>query len=365
MPAQAQRLMGQIGTDSVSTSWFPVFGYSSDIGFLGGAVYSRHDYQGNVKPYNNYLKAAAMATTKGFVKIEGEYIQTLSLNSNIRSAVKWYFNRLAEDNYFGIGNTTAFDKDQWEDGYYFFESINFGTGYLARIPLWEQENGNSQLDASLGLETEYYISYAIQPNTRFDQHRPNGNTGGWLTGIAGGFTWENRDSEFDPHRGNYAELEVIYAPWLINKYDITTVRLQLRQYFYLFNWVTVAGRLEGRHAGGDVPFWKMPTLGDDYTLRGFPLNRYKGRSSLAYTLEFRAWVFEFPEYGIKLGGQLFTDVGRVFTRTDDFRDLFEGYHQTAGIGGAMSLFNPDFILRGDIGFSDELTRIYVGVGYMF
>ncbi len=147
---------------------------------------------------------------------------------------------------------------------------------------------------------------------------------------------------------------------------MTTARLELRQYFYLFNWLTIANRLEARHAGGDVPYWEMSTLGDSQTLRGYPLNRFKGKSSVAYNLELRGWVLQFPEfYNLKFGTQLFTDVGRVFTGSDDFDDLFEGYKQTVGFGGAMSIFNPDFILRGEIGFSEDVSRIYIGVGYMF
>jgi hemolysin activation/secretion protein len=107
-------------------------------------------------------------------------------------------------------------------------------------------------------------------------------------------------------------------------------------------------------------------LGNKNTLRGYPLNRFKGNSSLAYTLELRTWLLKFPQfYGLKFGGQLFTDAGRVFTEVDDANDLFKEYHQTVGLGGAMSVFNPDFILRGEIGFSEDVSRIYIGVGYMF
>nr|WP_240894711.1 BamA/TamA family outer membrane protein [Fodinibius halophilus] len=190
--------------------------------------------------------------------------------------------------------------------------------------------------------------------------------GGWVNNLNTGFVWENRDSEFDPTKGNRAELEVRFAPGIISEYSFTTARLELRQYFQLFNWITFANKLEARHAAGDVPFWELSTLGDAYTLRGYPLNRFKGNSSLAYTLELRTWLIEFPElYNLKFGGQLFTDTGRVFTGQDDINDLFEGYKQTIGFGGAMSVFTPDFILRGDIGFSEDVTRIYIGVGYLF
>ncbi len=161
-------------------------------------------------------------------------------------------------------------------------------------------------------------------------------------------------------------MEIRFSPDLISSYQLATARVELRQYFQLFNWLTVANRLEARHAQGDVPYWEMSTLGDSYTLRGYPLNRFRGNTSLAYTLELRSWIVKFPRmHNLKFGVQFFTDTGRVFTEQDDLNDLFEGYKQTVGFGGAMSIFNPDFILRGEIGFSEEVSRIYIGVGYLF
>jgi outer membrane protein assembly factor BamA len=178
--------------------------------------------------------------------------------------------------------------------------------------------------------------------------------------------WENRDSEFDPHRGNRAELDLRVAPELISSYGLMSARLELRQYFYLFNWLTIANRLETRHVTGNVPYWELSMLGGQDNLRGYPLNRFMGNSLLAYTLELRGWFLKFPELeNLKFGGHLFTDTGRVFTGSDDLDDLFSGYKQTIGFGGTMSVFHPDLILRGEIGFSEDISRIYIGVGYLF
>jgi outer membrane protein assembly factor BamA len=190
--------------------------------------------------------------------------------------------------------------------------------------------------------------------------------GGWINYLIAVMIWENRDSEFDPHRGNRAELELRMAPELISSYGMASARLELRQYFYLFNWLTIANRLETRHAAGDVPYWELSAIGGENSLRGYPLNRFLGNSSIAYTLEVRGWFLKFPELeNLKFGGHLFTDAGRVFTGSDDLDDLFNGYKQTVGFGGAMSVFHPDLILRGEIGFSEEVSRIYIGVGYLF
>lgn len=360
----AQMISRQAGADSVSNALVPAFGYSSSEGFIGGVVYNRYDYRGNARPFNNYLESSALISTKGFIKFEAKYEQMKSFGRNIRSMADIYFHRYPLDVFFGIGNNTTYSESRWENGYYYYKSISSGLSYQLRIPVYNDTD--SQLDIQAGFGTEYHIPYIKKQESSFARFLPNGHRGGWVNSLNTGLTWENRNSEFDPTEGNRAELELRFAPGLISSYALATARLELRQYFQLFNWLTVANRVEARHGEGDLPYWEMPTLGDSHTLRGYPLNRFKGNSSLAYTLELRGWFFAFPDlYNLKLGGHLFTDTGRVFTDQDTIDDLLHGYKQTFGLGGAMSIFNKDFILRGEIGFSKKVSRVYIGVGYLF
>jgi hypothetical protein len=361
--ATAQLVPRDVGKDSMDYAFVPLLSYSSDLGFAGGALFSHYDYRGHAQPFNRYIEVAAIASTKGLIKVNGILEQTNSFGSNVRSRVKVDFDRLANDNFFGVGNTTGFDKERWEDDYYFYKSISTGAEYRGQKPIYKA--GSSHLDVIGGVGLEYHIPYVLLENSAFNRFTPNGSKGGFLGFFKAGLIWENRDSEFDPGKGNRIALEFFGAPSLTSEYSMAAYRIDLRQYARFFNTITLAIRLEGQHAAGDVPYWRLPTLGDDYTLRGYPLNRFKGASSIASNLELRTWVFRIPSYNIKLGGQLFTDVGRVFTEEDDWGDLFHNYKQTYGFGGAISLFSPDFILRGDIGFSEEVSRIYIGIGYAF
>lgn len=355
---------GPIGADSLSSALVPVVSYSSNEGFVGGGLYNRYDYSGHIKPFKNYLKSSALVSTKGFIEVEGRFEQTRTFDRNIRSIYDVFFRRYTTDIFFGIGNQTSFSKSRWKNDYYYFESISVGLNYKARTPLYKE--GNQQFDLLAGLGTEYHIPYVSQDNSSLNQLMPNGSAGGWVNYLNAGAVWENRNSEFDPNRGNYGELELRYSPELVSSYGLGSARIEFRQYFYLFDFLTIANRLEARHVTGDIPFWELSTLGGQNNLRGYPLNRYQGHTSVAYTLELRAWLIKFPQlYGLKFGGQLFTDTGRVFTGSDDINDLFGGYKQTFGFGGAMSVFNPDFILRGEMGFSEDVSRIYIGVGYLF
>jgi len=362
--AQAQMGNSQIVDDSLKTAVLPIASYSSNKGFVAGAIYSRYDYLGNTDPFNDFVEASVLVSTKGYIRVKGKYEKTRSFGRNIRTKISGYVNRYNTDVFFGVGNDVPFLRSQWKNDYYFFRSVSFGLKYQLRKPIYESEK--SHFDLKAGLSSSYHIPYIKKQQSSFAQLMPNGSSGGWVNNILTGFVWENRDSEFDPHHGNRAELEIRYAPDIISSYALGTARLDLRQYFQLFNWLTIANKLEARHARGDLPYWERPTLGDKYTLRGYPLNRFKGNSLLTYSLELRGWIFQFRDfYGMKLGGHLFTDVGRVFTRQDEAKDLFRDYKQTVGFGGEMSIFNPDFILRGEIGFSDDTSRIYIGIGYSF
>ncbi|MGK7370862.1 MAG: ShlB/FhaC/HecB family hemolysin secretion/activation protein [Candidatus Halalkalibacterium sp. M3_1C_030] len=351
------------GSDSVQSALIPAAGYSSDVGLMGGVLYSRYDYSGNIRPFNNYMKSTAVISTKGFVKVEGLFEQTQTFGRNIRSSYQLFFNRLANNNFFGVGNNTTYNEQLWDNEYYYFESVSLSLDIAFRNPIYE--DFDSRFDILAGLGTAYQIPYVRQPNSSFNRIMPNGSEGGFVNYLSAGFVWENRDNEFDPQTGNRAQLKIRYAPKYLSKYPLTTFRLDLRQYFYVFDFLTIANRLEARHAAGNVPYWQLSTLGDDYSLRGYPLNRFQGNSSISYNLELRSWMFTFPEYALKIGVHLFTDAGRVFTKEDNISDLFNDYKQTFGFGGALSLFSPDFILRGEMGFSEDVKRIYVGIGYTF
>ena len=361
---QAQTLPGsRIDADSVSTAFIPVLGYSSSVGLLAGGVFSRFDYRGNPSPFNNLKKIQGIISTKGFFNVEMSYEKTQAFGKDIRLTLEAFGTRFAEDTFFANGNNSTYRQQLWDNEFYFFESYAFGFEGNLRKPIYKK--GRGQFDLLAGLGFEYQIGYVNQENSSFNQLMPNGRNGGFVNYLTTGFVWENRDSEFDPHIGNRAQLEVNYAPKYLSEFPLTTVRLDMRQYARLFNFFTLAGRVEGRHAGGNVPYWELSSLGDDYSLRGYPLNRFKGNSSLAYNLELRAWLIQFPAYRIKIGGHVFTDGGRVFTGQDDFEDFFNNHKHTLGVGGAFSAFSPDFILRAEVGFSDNATQLYIGLGYMF
>lgn len=363
--AIGQPISTEVEADSLQNAFSPALGYNSDLGLMGGGLYSRYDYRGNTEPFRSFFQVFALVSTRGYVDTEIRYERPRSLNSDIRSDLSLYVNRYKYDSYFGRGNETTFEEQRWEEDYYYFESVGFGLDYRGRKPLLQSDEG--QMDLIGGAGIKYEIPYVLNEESSFAEDIPEGNRGGWVNTLNAGVLWENRNSEFNPTRGNRGEVVFTVAgPWSLSDYKMGTLEADFRQYIPFFNRITVAARVNFYHSMGEVPYWEQAAIGDSESLRGYPYNRFMDRTSLSWNLEMRTWILEFPDYGIKLGGQLFTDFGRVFGRDDDLlTDFFSDYKQTFGAGGAISLFSPDFILRGDLGFSEDMFRIYAGIGYVF
>jgi hypothetical protein len=83
-----------------------------------------------------------------------------------------------------------------------------------------------------------------------------------------------------------------------------------------------------------------------------------------YNSEIRTWVYENRSEAIKVGLHAFRDGGGV-TVGHHYSDIPSNLIHTWGVGFALSMFTPDFIVRGDFGVGDELSRFYMGIGYTF
>ncbi len=370
-PAGAQTLPTErTDTTGVSHSFLPAFSYESDLGFIGGGFYLRTLRRPGYDPYKDRFRVAALASTNGYLEGNVRYRWLRSFGTDIRSRLDLKGYRMLNDYYFGIGNNTAFSEERWDNDYYFFRSVAFGFDYKGRKPLRESgEKRNRHLDLLLLAGVEYEIPYVKQPNSSLNvDPPPAGDKGGWVNYVGSGLLWDSRNTEIAPKRGLRLQTEAWYAPEvLLSDYRMSMLRADLRHYFtfHLIRDVTVAHRLLMRRTAGDVPYWQMSTFGDADRMRGYPRNRFMGKSMITHSLELRTWLVEWSEYDVKLGGQLFMDTGRVFSDRDRTRHILEDYKQSYGFGGAFTLFDPDFMFRGDIGFTDEGAQIYVGTQYAF
>ncbi|MCP3930235.1 MAG: hypothetical protein GY705_14170, partial [Bacteroidetes bacterium] len=118
--------------------------------------------------------------------------------------------------------------------------------------------------------------------------------------------------------------------------------------------VTFGFRVGGATSHGDVPWYKLPTLGTGNGLRGYVENRFTGESAVFFNTELRYQILERETsiVPIKAGIKIFYDYGRIFQdNLDESNDWRYGY----GFGFYLVPLNESLTLSLSCGFSDEET----------
>lgn len=351
--------------ENVTYALLPILGFTSDLGFIGGARTQRFDYGNDPDlQFNNVTQLDISASTKGSFNLLLDHTSLKSFGTDIRS--RYLVDGIIFQNtpYFGIGNNSNFSSSTFEDDLNFFEFRRFLFQYEGRkhiLPL-----GNKGfLDAMTNIRISTTDPRSNSEETVFASDMPFGAEGGWVNRLGFGLVADTRENEFDPRDAIFAEALVSFSGDLTaSDFTFTKFLLDFRQYHNLIGDITIAQRVEFHHVTGSAPFWEQPTLGSFMSLRGFVEGRFIGDTSIQQNLELRTWVFSLFDDEIRLGAQTFWDTGRVYSKFDSDK-IFENWSHTVGVGGVFSIFTPDFIVRGDIGISDEIVRVYGGLGYAF
>lgn len=125
-------------------------------------------------------------------------------------------------------------------------------------------------------------------------------------------------------------------------------------------WATLAVRGGGEHRVGTFPFYDAATLGGPSTVRGYPSDRFAGRSSVYATAEPRVLLsrFRMPVTGFAEAGVLaFVDTGRVWS---------DGAPATwhTGMGGGVWLSLPGVTnLTATLDASSEYRQVAVRAAF--
>ncbi|MCH2451124.1 MAG: outer membrane protein assembly factor [Gracilimonas sp.] len=358
----------QAVTDSVELVLLPALAYNSDWGVVGGGILNRYSYKNEIKPFHSYFTVFALASTNGLFASSFFLDKPHAFGSDQRLSFEAYLSRFFQNQYYGIGSYNKIDLEpEGNPEYYLYESFTSEIELILRRPIAGLNSG-STLDAYGILNANYRTPLGKNTGTLIALDRPTGIDGAHTISFGSGLIWENRDSEFDPSTGSYAKIGFQMANEVIGSgYNYITVEGDLRGYvpFHFVRDITFANRLSFTHTYGSLPYWKLADLGGEETMRGYPENRFLDDNVVFLNTELRTWLWEFSKYDIKLGGTLFADIGRTFSNRAALDNVFNDLKYTLGFGGNSSLFNENFILRGDMGFSDEGYGIYFTAGYMF
>ena len=345
--------------------FLPVVSFNTDDGILLGGELKRYDYR-DMLPFKSYTRIAANYKTDGAFAVGVYRDEVRFFGADIRANYDAFSTQNFTDYFLGDTDELGFDKERFDStSYYAFKSFRVNVGGIIRIPIRFGE-GIERVDFKTGLRVVYETPWGTPEDRFMYEAAVEGKDGAFLTLIDAGFVVERRNAEFRAQRGYFIDLGTKYAPPGISTHHTMENYLTFLGFIPLIEKVpvTLATRFNFRNTLGETPYWFTPFLGGSTSMRGYMYRRFTSDNSIFYTLELRSWLIKLPYKNIELGMNVFADGGRVFGN-DNWGNVLQEHNLTLGFGGVMSIFTPDYILKYDIGFSEDGVGIYLGTGYSF
>ncbi len=358
--------------DSTVTGLIPALSYSTDVGLAGGLIWSKLSY-GQEDPFKQYIAVTALASTKGLAGFNFFLDQPCSFNCVDRLIVNIVGNRFLEDQYYGVLTDKRLDL-QKKPKRYEYQSFTIKVNLEYRISTNNLAHKNKILFNSLygflSTDFQYKTPWGNDDTQLIMLEKPTGYAGAYGFWLGLGGLIDTRDSEFYPRQGWYSKQQVKGSLKSILSDFTQTLFLSDTRYYQEFKLIlpiVFAQRIsyQWSNSNANTPYWSYPSLGGEEFLRGYVDNRFLVPQFWATNTELRTWFFESTNYGIKIGGTIFMDSGSYTDGTIAYADWSANVRYTAGFGGLVSLFSPDFILRVDLGFSEEGYGIFFSTGMLF
>ncbi len=198
--------------------------------------------------------------------------------------------------YWGIGNDVAED---WEENY---------TPRTLSADLSFQRKLSAAKKVYVGIlyRFEHIKMLKTDEGKRLAAGDVPGSQGGVTSGSGFIVNWDSRDNLFYPRSGNYFQVKTIFYGGLLGSdYAFNLLDVDLRKYVSVFSRCVLAFQTVFQTYGGTAPFYKMPKLGGDATMRGYYKGRYRDRSLLALQAEVRFPVWK------RFSGVVFGGFGQV------------------------------------------------------
>lgn len=341
------------------SSFIPLFLYNPDIGPLFGGTYSYRKYGFRMDPYLYKLNFTAGYAPKK--KSLTGLVADLDFDFNgiLKNAtVNFHFRKsgLEINNYFGQGNNSLFNNNEYESNQYEVIHEEFTLDPSVTWP------GNSILNYRAGIT---YKNFDVKQSDTIDYTLTGVTTSPVnLMGFNAGITLDARDHRTAPFKGYFFQVNGVYFPGLFEKnYSFGKLSGDLRGYLGYKQNISLGIRLWGEKIIGDYPFFESAFLGGSRLLRGFAGERFAGDGALLGSAELRLKLFDMnillPE---TVGIFTFAESGRVFVKGES-SNL---WHTSYGAGIFMFLLNRDITFRFTAARSKERQKVfYFGTGFSF
>jgi len=252
---------------------------------------------------------------------------------------KFFFQYLNSPDYFyGIGNDTLNSSpDSFHNQYFKFAA--------------ESQKLFNDVHY-VGLKIDFYTALIKAGNdTHILSDSIEGFSGGTMFGIGPVYRIDSRDNVNFPGKGIYTELSACYFPaFADDKNGVFNYTLDFRKYFELFKSYYFAYQANLNSITGDVPFYRLSTIGGKYNLRGISNKFMYIDNNAWYTqAEIRKMIIW------RFGAVAFAGIGNTFSVWDD--SIFKNVKTIFGIGGRFQLIPKDKLnLRFDYAFGPNGDR---------
>jgi len=272
----------------------------------------------------------------------------------VAGEVNWFKNAFRR--FFGIGNSAP-ESDE--------------TNYTSRETVVQLTAGiNLTSDFALML-TERYHDVRVQqgavtslPQTSVVFPNLTGISGAQIVGHKLSLRYDTRDKQLIPTQGSYVNIAAEFNQNLKHQEENQWWRFTFDARHLVPHGpglVFVAHAFVDWIEGPGVPFYELPTLGGETTLRAFGQSRFIDDSAVLVNFEERIPILEKRvfDHSISLEAAPFLDVGRVFENFST-KDL----QVNPGVGLRL-LARPNVVGRLDIGYGRDGANVFVGLDYPF
>lgn len=178
------------------------------------------------------------------------------------------------------------------------------------------------------------------------------------TSFFGNLRYDTRNSFINPSKGVVIKGESEFSlSSKLSNVSFTRASLNLQTYYELFYpGAILAARVQLQNlCGEDLPVQLLLPIGGNRTLRGYPQDRFLGKTSAVINAEIR-----FPLFS-NLGGVVGFDSGKVWDSLNEL-DL-KKWAVNSVIG--LRYYMKNFVVRVDIGLGKGYTGFYFNFGHIF
>jgi len=252
--------------------------------------------------------------------------------------------------YYGVGNDLVAEER---------EKFSFQQFYIDLRNRIKIANG-----IYLGVDYYFNKNYDVswQEDSKFSSDPFYIATDGYLlSGIGPEIAFDTRDYPFNPDKGSYLSASMlVFSDAFGSEYSYNSYQLDFRHFIPVNlkkHWV-IALNFYGLFAKGDVPFNRLPALGNSQIMRGYYSGRFRDHNYIAFQLEWRMPLWKF------IGLRTWVGTGQVASKFDQFH--MTGFKPNVGVGIRLEFDKRSRSnARLDQGFGEGQEGFYLKINEAF